>query len=300
MVITLLPWIISLGIAGHHPDLERLTKSTKPVPAGRARTQNGRVLYMDQFKGIKQLGSWRKDYFNRWIGGESSKLYVTFPEVMTSGSQKTYAGFWANKMTTGDGERTLLIRGDYEFTYYKFTGYDANRNRSVYKFYKLRINGESKLAEDSQARFLIRDLEVQQSNFEQNFARTTLALGYYHLLLNTKKTALAVTVYAGGAIQANLASEIPGMEDLPMSPSGISSTTGIEFKFMFHRFIGYIKYQFSFFDPDSLFNRTTVRLSIQHLVFPDDYIWVQIDTQFPTGSNLLIGNMFFVSYLKKF
>lgn len=262
--------------------------------------QHGHLLFKEQFRGIKRLKSWRKDYFNRWVGGETSKLYVTFPEVMTKGIQKTYAGFWANKTISEDGDRRLLLNGDYEFTYYKFTGYDRNRNKSTYKYYKLRVNGESKLTKESRFRFLLRDLEVQQSNFEENFVRGTLGLGYYKLLLNRKKAVLALLVYSGEAFQSNIASYFPGIYDTSSSPSGFSTATGIELKFMLYNILGYIKYQFSFFNPDSMFNRTTVRLSIRNILFEDDYIWVQLDTQFPTGSHLLLGNMFFVSYLKRF
>lgn len=255
---------------------------------------------MEQFRGIKQLKNWRKDYFNKWIGNETNKLYITFPEVMTTGIQKTYAGFWANKTVSGDAERRLLLSGDYEFTYYKFTGYDRQRNKSTYKYYKLRINGESKLAKESNFRFLIRDAEVQQSNFEENYLRGTLGFGFYKLLINRKKLVIALMVYGGEAFQANVAGYLPGAYDITASPSGLSTTTGLELKFMIHNVIGYIKYQFSFLNPESLFNRTTVRLSVRKIFFENDYIWVQLDTQFPTGSQLLVGNMFFVSYLKKF
>jgi hypothetical protein len=299
-MINITIFLIGLSITSMEPSgLSLQNYPSKRAVALQPNTRN-HLLFKEQFGDLKNLKTWKKDYFNKWVGGEQSKLFVTFPEVMTKGIQKTYAGFWANKMTSDGGDKALLLTGDYEFTYYKFTGYDEKKNKHSYKFYKLRVNGETKLNEKSNFRFLLRDLELQQSNFEQNFVRSTIAIGYLDLLVNNKHFTMAYNLYLGGAIQTNISSYFPGIDNEILAPSGFSSTSGLELKFSFYKLMGYIKYQFSFLNQESMFNRTTIRLSIKNVILKDDYIWIQIDTMFPTGAALLVGNMFFVNYLKKF
>ncbi len=252
------------------------------------------------FNDLRQFRNPKENLFNKWMGTDTSRLYVTFPESTEVAGVKTYAGFWAHKMKKQDGMEPFFISGDYEFIYYKFAGISPLGERMTYNLYRLRINAETPLSEDRQVSLLFRDLEVQQSNFDSNFARGTLALGVPLLKFRSRWVGLLVNGYTGVAIQTNFADRIPGIDRGESGPSGGSSTSGLEFKFTWRRILGHLKFQFSFFNPESMFNRYTVRMTIRNIWFEGDYVWIQLDSELPILGSSYQANMIFLSYIRKF
>ncbi|PKN46964.1 MAG: hypothetical protein CVU59_04460 [Deltaproteobacteria bacterium HGW-Deltaproteobacteria-17] len=252
------------------------------------------------FNDLKQFKNPKENMFNRWMGSDTSRLYVTFPEGTEVAGVKTYAGFWAHKMKKQDTNEPFFISGDYEFIYYKFTGISTLGERMTYNMYRLRINAETLLSEENGVSMLFRDLEVQQSNFDSNFVRGTVGLGVPFFKLRSREVGVLVSGYTGVAVQSNFAARIPGIDRGEEAPRGASSTSGLEFKFTWRRILGHLKFQFSFFNPDSMFNRYTIRMSIRNVLFDGDYIWIQLDSELPILGSSYQANMIFLSYYRKF
>lgn len=252
------------------------------------------------FNDLKQFKNPKENMFNRWMGSDTSRLYVTFPEGTEVAGVKTYAGFWAHKMKKQDTNEPFFISGDYEFIYYKFTGISTLGERMTYNMYRLRINAETLLSEDNGVSMLFRDLEVQQSNFDSNFVRGTIGLGVPLFKLRSREIGVLVSGYSGVAVQSNFAARIPGIDRGEEAPRGASSTSGLEFKFTWRQILGHLKLQFSFFNPDSMFNRYTIRMSIRNVMFAGDYIWIQLDSELPILGSSYQANMIFLSYYRKF
>ena len=252
------------------------------------------------FNDLKEFKNPKENLFNRWMGSDTSRLYVTFPEGTEVAGVKTYAGFWAHKMKKMDNNEPFFISGDYEFVYYKFTGISSLGERMTYNLYRLRINAESILSEDYGISMMFRDLEVQQSNFDSNFVRGTVGLGMPFLKVRSRSVGMMVSGYSGVAIQSNFADRIPGIDRGQNAPRGASSTSGLEFKFTWRRILGHLKFQFSFFNPDSMFNKYTIRMSIRNIVVEGDYIWIQLDSELPILGSSYQANMIFLSYYRKF
>jgi len=252
------------------------------------------------FNDLKQFKNPKENMFNRWMGSDTSRLYVTFPEGTEVAGVKTYAGFWAHKMKKQDTNEPFFISGDYEFIYYKFTGISTLGERMTYNMYRLRINAETLLSEDTGVSMLFRDLEVQQSNFDSNFVRGTVGLGVPLFKLRSREVGVLVSGYSGVAVQSNFAARIPGIDRGEEAPRGASSTSGLEFKFTWRQILGHLKLQFSFFNPDSMFNRYTIRMSIRNVMFAGDYIWIQLDSELPILGSSYQANMIFLSYFRRF
>jgi len=252
------------------------------------------------FNDLKQFKNPKENMFNRWMGSDTSRLYVTFPEGTEVAGVKTYAGFWAHKMKKQDTNEPFFISGDYEFIYYKFTGISTLGERMTYNMYRLRINAETLLSEDNGVSMLFRDLEVQQSNFDSNFMRGTVGLGVPLFKLRSREVGVLVSGYSGVAVQSNFAARIPGIDRGEEAPRGASSTSGLEFKFTWRQILGHLKLQFSFFNPDSMFNRYTIRMSIRNVMFAGDYIWIQLDSELPILGSSYQANMIFLSYYRRF
>ncbi len=252
------------------------------------------------FNDLKQFKNPRDNLFNRWMGNDASRLFVTFPESTEFAGIKTYAGFWAHKMKTHDANDPFFLQGDYEFIYYKFRGIDPKGERTNYNLYRLRVNAETVLSEKRDVKLLFRDIEGQQSNFDANYVRGTIGLGMGLFQFTASDFGLAVTGYTGVAIQTTLTDRVPGMEEGMNVPTGASSTTGLEFKFSWKHILGHLKFQFSFFNPQSVFNRYTVRMSIRNILVEGDFVWIQLDSEIPILGSSYHANILFLSYLRKF
>lgn len=252
------------------------------------------------FNDLRQFKNPKENMFNRWLGTDTSRLYVTFPESTEVAGVKTYAGFWAHKMKKQDGMEPFFISGDYEFIYYKFAGVSPLGERMTYNLYRLRLNAETPLSEDRGVSLLFRDIEFQQSNFDSNFVRGTMGLGVPLLKVRSRWIGLLINGYTGVAIQTNLADRIPGIDHGEEAPRGASSTSGLEFKFTWRHILGHLKFQFSFFNPESMFNRYTVRMTIRNVWFEGDYVWIQLDSELPILGSSYQANMIFLSYIRKF
>jgi len=252
------------------------------------------------FNDLKQFKNPKENLFNRWMGTDTSRLYVTFPEGTEVAGVKTYAGFWAHKMKKQDTNEPFFINGDYEFIYYKFTGISSLGERMTYNLYRLRVNAETLLSEETGISMLFRDLEVQQSNFDSNFVRGTVGLGVPLFKMRSRSVGMLISGYSGVAIQSNFAERIPGIDRGEEAPHGASSTSGLEFKFTWRRLLGHLKFQFSFFNPESMFNKYTIRMSIRNILIEGDYIWIQLDSELPILGSSYQANMIFLSYYRKF
>ncbi len=275
------------------------------APAGRVRAADRGVLlpgkgFGQMFNDLKELRNPKENFFNRWLGSDTSRFFVTFPEGTDVAGVKTYAGFWAHKMSRLDDE-PFFIDGDYEFLYYKFTGISPLGERMTYNLYRLRINAQTRLSDTLNAALLFRDVEGQQSNFDMNYVRGTVAIGGTFLQARAHQVGLLLNLYTGVAVQGNFINDrIPGLAQGEEAPHGASSTSGVEFKFTWHRLLGHLKIQFSVFNPDSIFNRYTVRMSIRNILFDGDYIWIQLDSDLPVLGSSYQSNMLFVSYYRRF
>lgn len=252
------------------------------------------------FHDLREFRNPKENLFNRWLGSDTTRFFVTFPEGTEVAGVKTYAGFWAHKMKRQD-EAPFFIDGDYEFLYYKFTGISPLGERMTYNLYRLRINAQTLLSNRWQAFLLFRDLEGQQSNFDMNYVRGTVALGATLWVVRSRHVGFLFNAYSGVAVQGNFINErIPGIQEGESAPHGASSTSGVEFKFTWRRILGHFKVQFSIFNPDSIFNRYTVRMSIRNIVFNGDYIWIQLDSDLPVLGSSYQSNMLFFSYYRRF
>lgn len=252
------------------------------------------------FNDLREFRNPKENLFNRWLGSDTSRFFVTFPESSEVAGVKTYAGFWAHKMKRQDDE-PFFIDGDYEFLYYKFTGFSPLGERMTYNLYRLRINAQTRLSDTFDASLLFRDVEGQQSNFDINYIRGTIALGGTFGQARARRVGFLFNAYTGAAVQGNFINErIPGLGPGLDAPHGASFASGIEIKFTWGHILGHFKIQFSVFNPDSMFNRYTMRMSIRNIVFDGDYIWIQLDSDLPVLGSSYQSNMLFVSYYRRF
>ncbi|MBN2724984.1 MAG: hypothetical protein JXR95_13020 [Deltaproteobacteria bacterium] len=252
--------------------------------------------FIDDFK---QLKNWKTDYFGKWLGSEDTKFLMTFPEVRSNGISKYYTGSWFNKFSGETKKKSVFISGDYEAIYYKFAGFDTDGNKNTYHYYNLRLNGQYKAFSDLNVYYLLRNGEIQQSNFYSNHAAATIASGYSFDYFKNEY-GMHVMFYAGVSMRKNITGFFPGIEEEVKTVEGMATTSGVELRFSGQSITGYIRHQFSLLHTENIFSKTTVRLSYFKLFFTNDSIWFQLDFQFNQDAAIGNGNMVFLHYAYKF
>lgn len=246
-------------------------------------------------KDFSHLKNWKTEYFGKWLGDEDLEFMVTFPQVRTDGISRLYSGQWFNRIKRR--RKTFLISGDYEFIYYKFSGLTPEGNFSTYHFYNLRLNGQVLLGGNDHFYGVLRNLEIQQSNFSTNYGETVIAPGA-DINFKVGVYSLSLLVYTGPVIRVHLASFFPGLIENVESFSGIHGAGGIELHFKSGKMNGYIRNHTYAVSKNKIYNKTSARMGLTGLIFKKDSLWLQLDIESSYGT--VWKNMIFVNYAYKF